>query len=230
MQPYFVPYLGYFQLLSAVDLFVIHDDVEYSKGGWVNRNRILLAGEPRFLTVALERQSDYARISDRRISTDYDCKKSVRQLEAAYGRAPYWAEIRTELPSIVCPPTRSLVEFNMAGLTRLRDMLGLTTPIALASEILPNADALGQRKVIDVCRTVGASEYLNAIGGMKLYSGDAFREADIKLEFLRSRLSRYPQGDNQDFVPALSVLDTLAWTGPNGARDLVLSDYEIIAG
>ncbi len=230
MQPYFVPYLGYFQLLSAADLFVIHDDVEYSKGGWVNRNRILLAGEPRFLTVALERQSDYAQISDRRISTGYDCKKSVRQLEAAYGRAPYWAEIRSELSSLVCAPTRSLVEFNMVGLTSLRDMLGLTTPIALASDILPNADSVGQRKVIDVCRAVGASEYLNAIGGVELYSTDAFREADIKLEFLRSRLSRYPQGSNQDFVPALSVLDPLAWTGPNGTRDLVLSDYEIIAG
>jgi hypothetical protein len=228
MQPYFVPYLGYFQLMGSVDLFVLHDDVEYSKGGWINRNRILLEGEPRFLTVPLQRSSDYALISERRISESYDGKKVMRLLDAAYCQAPHWKDLRTSILDIVHASTRSLLEFNTAGLGCVRDLLGLTTPVVLASDILPDATSSGQRKVIEVCRALGATEYVNAQGGMGLYSADEFLQSGIRLGFLRSRLSPYSQGVGKQFVPALSVLDALAWIGRDGASRLVESDYDII--
>jgi hypothetical protein len=230
MQPYFVPYLGYFQLMGAVDLFVLHDDVEYSKGGWINRNRILLGGEPRFLTVSLERSSDYALISDRRISESYDGKKVMRLLDAAYCKAPHWKGLRTSVLDIIHASTRSLLDFNAAGLMRVRDLLGLTTPVVLASDILPNANSSSQRKVIEVCRALGATDYVNAQGGMELYSAEEFLQSGIRLGFLRSRLSPYSQGVSHEFVPALSVLDALAWIGRDGTSRLVEADYDIIAG
>lgn len=230
MQPYFVPYLGYFQLMAAVDLFVLHDDVEYSKGGWINRNRILLKEESRFLTVPLERASDSALINERRISESYDSSKSMRALEAAYFRAPHWNALRGPASELLREDTRSLVEFNAAGLMRVRDLLGLTTPITLSSEVLPNANFSGQRKVIEVCRALSATDYVNAQGGMQLYSTEEFLQSGIRLAFLRGRLSAYSQGDSPTFVPALSVLDALAWIGCQGTSRLVNSDYDIISG
>ena len=230
MQPYFIPYLGYFQLMEAVDLFVLHDDVEYSKGGWINRNRVLLAGSARLVTVSLERSSDHALINHRRISESYDCKKMLRVLRAAYGRAPHWQSIESQLPSILCANTRSLVEFNSIGLAWVCATLGLDTPVVSASKILPNAKSSGQQKVIDICQALGAVEYINPVGGMALYSGRDFLANGIRLSFLRSRLSPYLQGSNKDFVPALSVLDALAWIGSEDTSDLVRSDYDIIRG
>lgn len=230
MQPYFIPYLGYFQLIEAVDLFVLHDDVEYSKGGWTNRNRVLLAEGARLVTVSLERASDYALINQRRISESYDCKKMLRILRAAYGKAPHWQWIESRLPDIVCANTRSLLEFNSVGLARVCAALELDTPFVSASEILPNANSSGQQKVIDICRALGALEYVNPVGGMALYSGREFLANGIRLSFLRSRLSPYYQGTNKVFVPALSVLDALAWVGSADTSDLVRSDYDIIRG
>lgn len=228
MQPYFVPYLGYFQLMGAVDLFVIHDDVEFSKGGWINRNRILISGEPKFLTIPLQRMSDYALINQREIASSYDCKKSIRALEAAYGKAPHWRSLAREVSEIVCPETRSLVDHNVGGLEVIKRMLNQTTPLVTSSEVLPDANSSGTRKVIDVCRVLGASEYVNPVGGINLYSPKEFLEQGIKLTFLQSRLSKYAQGHNQEFVPALSVLDSLAWVGTTETSFLVQSDYDII--
>lgn len=230
MQPYFMPYVGYFQLMAAVDLFILYDDVEYSKGGWINRNRILLSGEPRFLTVSLERSSHSSRINERRISTVYDCAKSMRLLDAAYARAPYWNSLRDDVQGLMCHRSRSLVQFNARGLDFIARLLGLSTPMCLSSDTLPNVYSSGSQRVLDLCHAVGATEYINAIGGLALYSIESFRQQGVDLKFLRSRLSPYNQGGYANFVPALSILDALAWIGPDGTSQLVASDYDIVGG
>lgn len=93
MQPYFVPHLGYFQLIKEVDTIVLTDDYEYSKGGWINRNRIVSQGEIRYLTLPLEAGSDYSKIRERKISRDFVGEKSLNMVVEAYRKKPHLMEV-----------------------------------------------------------------------------------------------------------------------------------------
>src|SRR2546421_3494048 len=92
MQPYFFPYIGYFQLISSVDLFIIYDDIKYTKKGWINRNRFLRNGADCVFTVPVRKDSDFLDVKDRLLARDFDRIKLVNQLREAYRRAPHFDE------------------------------------------------------------------------------------------------------------------------------------------
>ena len=134
MQPYFFPYLGYFQLIAAVDSFIAWDDVQYINRGWVNRNRILLNGEPTYITLPLEKAPQTANINERRIADSATtAKKILGQLHAAYRKAPHYAETRQLVEDILVDGEVSLSLFLFNSLQKISQHLGIATPLVLAS-------------------------------------------------------------------------------------------------
>ena len=209
MQPYFFPYFGYFQLIAQSDIIVLHDDVQYIKGGWVNRNRILTQGAPRWLTFSVLKAPHHLRINERQYQRGQGAaEKLLQSIEAAYRRAPHFVETFPLLREIMQFEDDNVAAFNGHLVCRLADHLGIRTRILVSSE-LDKADQLtGQERVVDICKRLGASLYINPIGGVDLYQAERFREGGIKLRFLKPRKISYPQIDDPP-VGNLSIIDVM---------------------
>lgn len=210
MQPYLFPYLGYFQLIDASDLFVIYDDVQYSKGGWINRNRVLLAGAPAWFTLPVERTAVETPINAKRYQLDARAAGKVTGLfEAAYRRAPAGARARAMLDSALAHDDLNVARFNENAIRLACAELGIATRMVRSSQLDRDRSLGGQSAVIDICRRLDATCYLNAIGGVELYDPASFEADGIELRFIRSAPEPYDQRV-AEYVPNLSILDLLA--------------------
>lgn len=226
MQPYFLPYLGYFQLMSAVDVFVVYDNIKYTKKGWVNRNRLLRQGEPALFTLPLAHGPDQLHVRDRHLSPSFDRTKLMNQFAQAYRQAPRYAELLPLLDKIITFPNDNLFAYIRASIELMREQLGLSTELVISSSIAIDHELKGQDKVIAICRKLGASSYLNPTGGTDLYQHEAFRKQGIDLRFLRSRLPPYSQG-NHSFIPGLSIIDVLMFNSPEAVSDMLRYDFDL---
>ena len=226
MQPYLLPYIGYFQLIGAVDEFVVYDSVKYTKKGWINRNRYLSNGGPATFTLPLRKDADHLDIAARRIADDFNRAKLLSQLREAYRKAPYFDATYALIEEIANLPETGLFDFLLRGLQLTCNHLGLSTRLRVSSSIEADYRLRGQERVIALARSTGADCYLNPIGGMDLYSRAAFAEAGLDLRFLRARPMEYPQF-GAAFVPWLSIADVLMFNGAERTRDL-LQDYDLL--
>ena len=230
MQPYFFPYLGYFQLLHACDTFVFYDDVNYIKNGWINRNRLLLGGEPHYFTVPLAGASAFARIDQTRFNAG-DARwrrKMVETFRAAYRRAPHRDAALALLEGALALDTDLIAELARRSVTSVLEYVGIERTLRESSRAYANAQLSGQARVLDICRREGAGTYINPPGGRHLYDDESFRRAGVELRFLAARLPAYDQG-GVAFVPGLSMLDVIAWCDqPRIAA--MLGDYELCRG
>lgn len=209
MQPYFIPYLGYFQLIAAVDKFILLDDVSYIQRGWINRNRIAMHGSSMWLTIPLVKASQNRRICDIDILLDYGWREKVlRTIKTAYARAP---EMKAGLDLVqgwLNIAHGRLAEWLYITISDLVQFLGLTTIIVSTSRVYPNLDKLtAQARILDICRQEGATHYINAPNGRDLYDQRCFQGAGIKLLFIKPNVwtSGLKTGLNQCEV--LSILD-----------------------
>ena len=209
MQPYFFPYLGYWQLLNTADRFVIFDDVNYIKRGWINRNRILVNGEPKYITVPLNQSSQNKRICDLTLlsSTDWR-KKLVRSIEYSYRKAPCFPEIFPIIEKIICHKALNLSEYLANQLVTLAELLRIDTEFVMSSRCYQNDSLTGPERILDICRRENATTYINPEGGYELYDTAAFESEDIDLRFLVMRPVAYKQRST-GFVPFLSIIDAL---------------------
>ncbi len=229
MQPYFLPYLGYFQLIAAVDRFVIYDTVEYTKKGWINRNRFLRGHEPVTFTVPLKKDSDFLDICQRELAAEFDARKMVNQFEQAYRKAPLFTQVMPVLHDIFDFKDPNLFRFIQHALTRCCDYLGLATPILVASEIEGPTHGKGAERVLALCKSLGADRYINPIGGVDLYHPAEFRAHGLDLQFLKSRTSEYPQFGSA-FQPSLSIIDVMMFNPPDRIEKSLAEDYDLIEG
>lgn len=227
MQPYFFPYLGYWQLIHAADRFVLYDDAHYIKGGWINRNRVLVNGRPTYLTVPLHKSSSHARICELNVQAAFPWRERlVRTVEIAYRRAARFSEVFTVIAGLIRNPENRLSEYLASGITELAALLGIDTDIVVSSRIYENTALKGQDRVLDICRREGASSYVNPRGGQELYDAEAFCRAGIGLEYLAMRPTPYQQR-SRGFVPSLSIIDALMELGVEGARRY-LDAYDLV--
>ena len=224
MQPYFLPYIGYFQLIAAVDLFVVYDHIKYTKKGWINRNRMLQNGQDAMFTVPLKGGSDALDICERELAADFNRGKLLNQFKGAYQRAPFFAETFPLIEQIVRHADANLFGFLHHSLARICEYLGIATEIRVSSGIAIAPDLKGQDKVLGLCEAVGADIYVNAIGGLELYSKEAFRARGVDLKFIRPSPCEYPQLGGA-FVPWLSIVDVLMFNSRDQVRAL-LGRYE----
>ena len=210
MQPYLFPYIGYFQLISSVDIFVIYDNIEYTKKGWINRNRFLMNGKAEYFTVPLKKESDYLTVINRNLSDDKlkKIKKILNQIESTYRKAPYFKEVLPVIKSIFINEETNLFKYIYFSLRTILDFLNIETKIIVASEININHSLKSQEKVLAICEALNATKYINTIGGTELYSKESFEDKNIKLSFIQSNSIIYNQFD-EPFVPWLSIIDVM---------------------
>lgn len=218
MQPYFLPYLGYFQLIAAVDRFVVYDTIQYTKKGWINRNRMLRNGEAATFTIPLQKGSDFLDVRDRQVAGEFRPDQLSAQIAGAYRKAPEFDRVMPLVEAILAPGVANLFDFVHRSIGLCCDFIGLTTPILVASKVeAGRSDRSGVDRVIDLCQRTGATTYVNPPGGRELYSADQFRPHGIALKFLQPRLRPYAQFGG-DFVPALSILDVLMFNPADRIR------------
>lgn len=227
MQPYFLPYIGYFQLIAAADVFIVYDNIKYTKKGWINRNRILQNGSDVTFSLPLKKDSDHLNVDQRELAINFDRTKLLNQFKGAYSRAPYFTHIFPLLECIVRHEEGNLFRYIHHGLLKTCEYLGVTTEVKVSSEVLIDHDLRGQDKVLALCQALNADTYINAIGGMDLYSKENFLENGIKLQFIKSKSFEYPQF-GAPFVPWLSIVDVLMFNPIDLVRERIRSHYDLI--
>lgn len=212
MQPYFFPYIGYFQLMQAADTFVFLDDVQYIQRGWVNRNRVRAGDRWIWLTRAVEKAPRELAIVQRRyVDSGPGCASDLRRrVDALYRGATSHASSIALLTSLFDSPERNVAHFNRRHIEVLARELEITTPCIDASEVAPRDDLRGQERIIDLCRKLGASTYINPIGGVCLYDEPSFQQAGIQLLFLRTKEAHVQL---QPEPTHLSIIDHLMHDG-----------------
>ena len=227
MQPYFFPYIGYFQLIGSVDLFIVYDNIKYTKRGWINRNRLLQNGHDVIFSLPLKSDSDFLDVRERELAANLDRDKMLNQIIGTYRRAPYFAQTVPLLEKVVRHEERNLFRFLHYSIVKTCEHLGITTEIRISSEIAIDHGLKNQERVLALAEAVGAIIYINTIGGMELYSKDEFRARGVDLKFIRPRPFEYSQFGN-DFVPWLSIIDVMMFNSLDTIRECIGSNYELI--
>jgi hypothetical protein len=227
MQPYFLPYVGYFQLIAAVDCFVVYDNIKYTKKGWINRNRMLQNAKEAVFTLPLKAGSDALDIRDRELAKDFNRERLLRQFKEAYRAAPFFNDTCRLMDEVLRCDEDNLFRFLRHSIVKACRHLGIQTPITTSSSIPIDHRLRGEEKVLALCAALGADVYINAIGGIDLYSRDEFRVHGVELKFIKSNPFTYPQHDNE-FIPWLSILDVLMFNPVDVIRQYLDSGYELV--
>ncbi len=227
MQPYFLPYIGYFQLIASVDLFIVYDNIKYTKKGWINRNRMLQNGKDVVFSLPLKKDSDALDVIQRNLAADFKRDKLLSAWKEAYSRAPYFEPTFALLERIVRHPEQNLFRFIHHAIEQTCAYLGIETKIQISSSIAVDHMLKSEDKVLAICQAVGANVYVNPIGGMDLYSKDTFQQHAIALKFIRSNDFEYPQLGNT-FVPWLSIVDVLMFNALPDIRRQIHMGFHFI--
>jgi hypothetical protein len=226
MQPYFLPYIGYLQLMNAVDKFIFYDDVAYINRGWVNRNRILVNGKDFMLTVPLKDASQNKRIAEIDLSDDPKWRQKLLQtIGQSYRKAPFYKTVYPLLEKIVNLEVRTIADLVRDSFPLINNYLGIQTEIVPSSDVYNNGDLKAQERILDICLQEKATRYINPIGGMELYDRQRFADAGIELFFIQSKRINYPQFQNE-FVPWLSA-DVLMFNDIPTVQGM-LKEFELV--
>lgn len=222
MQPYLFPYLGYFQLIQAVDKFVFLDNVSFIKKGWINRNRVLLNGQAHTFTFPLRKQSQNVDIKDTNVALDDGWKKKIHSLVShAYAKAPNFRAILPLVEKVLESRTESIGGLAEESVRLVLEHLEMDVPLFRSSELTVDGDLKGEDRILGICDSLGASVYINPSGGRDLYHSARFRERHIELRFIQMEPVSYVQGSSNEFVPGLSMIDVLMWNDRIHARSLL---------
>ena len=232
MQPYFLPYIGYYQLINAVDSFVIYDNVKFTKKGWMNRNRFLLNEKEKLFTIAIKSASHRLNINERYLSDNYleRIVKILSQIKNSYSKTIFFDEIYPVLEKILIP-TRAdhqinLFDYIYISVRFICDLLAIKSRIIISSKLDIDHSLKSEKKIIAICKKLGASSYVNAIGGRGLYNDNKFIDNKISLKFLQTNKIQYKQF-SKFFIPNLSIIDVLMFNGIKKTNSL-LKEYKLI--
>lgn len=227
MQPYLFPYIGYFQMVNAVDIFVLYNDVNYIKRGWINRNRILVNGSEYLFTIPIEAASQNRRICDTRIVQDSMLyKKLLNTIESNYKRAPFFSEVMPLLYSIFESLPEYIDQLAEKSIRTFCDYFEFSTLIKQSKGVYDNEELKKGDRLISICQKENADRYINAQGGAQIYSKEYFIEYGISLLFLKTKDIQYAQFSN-NFVPNLSIIDVAMFNDRSSIQKFMY-DYELL--
>ena len=213
--------------MNAVDKYIVYDDVNFIKGGWINRNRILINDKPAFFNLPVIGSSSYKLISE--VSCNLNVvkrRKMLTTLELAYKKAPQFNAVMPLLEKIISYESEKIVPFLVNSFLLIKDYLGIDTEIILSSTIPKDNSLKGQDKIFAICKYFGAQEYCNAIGGVDMYSAEDFKARGITLKFLKSNPVEYKQFKNE-FQADLSIIDVLMFCDIKSVKAFLLN-YELV--
>lgn len=246
-QSYFFPYLGYFQLINAVDKFNLYDNLNFISRGWVNRNNILLNnGNVFMITVPLANRSSFIKIRDLEIDDLNGSMKwrhkICKTIYDNYKRALMFGEMYPFLESLIHHPTKHLSELNSNSVIQICKYLSINTTIETNPDIYQHIESLllnekyisenygnletKEIRLIEICRFEKADTIYNSIGGTSFYSKDKFGKYGVNVRFLKMKEIAYKQHDNP-FVPNLSIIDVLMFNSRTRVQEM-LREYELI--
>lgn len=229
MQPYFFPYIGYFQLINAVDKFVVYDDVNFIKGGWINRNNVLINKKTFLFTVPLENSSSFIQIDQTRLHSKFYQIwkiKFLRSLEQSYKKAPYYDDVFFLIEKILNTESNFISHLAIESIKGVCSYLDIKTQIIDTSKQYNNKYLSGQDRIISICQFEHANQYINPIGGIDLYSKDDFKNNAIILNFIKTKPIVYKQFDNE-FFSWLSIIDVLMFNSKNEVMR-ILNEYDLV--
>ncbi len=227
MQPYIFPYIGYFQLIGAVDKFIFYDDVNFINKGWINRNNILVNGKAHLFTIPLMDASQNKRINEIALFEDESWKnKFLKTVEHAYKKAPYISEVILLIKDVLYSGLTQIQQLTKTSITLVSQFLDLETKFVESSSQYNNFQLKGQNRILDICIKENADQYINPIGGQEIYSKELFDGSGLKLSFIRSNLTSYRQLGNE-FVPNLSIIDVLMFNSKKAVKSM-LGEYQLI--
>lgn len=224
MQPYFMPYIGYWQLMAAVDTYVIYDDVNYIKKGWINRNNILVNNDKQLFTISLNGASQNKLINEIIIADDFT--KLRKTIHMAYHKAPYYNDVMSLLDKIFSYQSSNLADFIANSIKLVSQYLDIQTKIIMSSDIEKDNSLKGQDKILEICKLLNADTYYNAIGGQELYDKSIFENENINLYFLQSTITQYPQY-GEEFISGLSIIDVLMFNS-NEEINNMLKNFQLV--
>ncbi len=225
MQPYLFPYIGYFQMVNAVDKFILYDDVNFIKRGWINRNNILINNKKSLFTLNLSAVSQNKLINE--ISVNYN-DKLLKSIEQSYKKAPFFAHVMPIIQYVfndINAETR-ISEISGKSIISISNYLGINTEFEYSSKCYSNTNGLDRaQRLIEICKYNSADTYINAAGGKELYNKEEFNKENIKLLFIQSRIDGYKQF-NSEFVTGLSMIDVLMFNSVEEVNKM-LKNYEL---
>lgn len=223
MQPYFFPYIGYFQLVHAVDAFVVYDDVNFINRGWINRNYVLSQGNKVRITLQLKGSSQNLLINQ--IAIGGNRQKLLSTIQQSYARSAYYSEVFPLIAAIMSVDLENLGSFLNFGLRRTCEYLDILPEWYLSSELKKEPSLRGQEKILAICKELGADHYINLEGGRELYDHASFDRAGVQLSFIEPGIIEYQQSGNE-FVPYLSIIDVMMFNGREQSERM-LEEYRI---
>jgi len=220
MQPYIFPYIGYFQLINSVDEFIIYDNIQYTKKGWINRNRILVNGKDQLITLSVKKDSDYLNVVERELSEswDKDRNKILNVIKSSYSKAPYFKETFELINQCLNTSEENLFRFIYSSILLINEYLDIKTSIIISSTVGIDHTLKSQDKVLALCKARNATQYINSIGGVELYSKEIFSQQGIKLNFIKSNPIKYKQF-NDNFVSWLSIIDVMMFNSKEQIKE-----------
>lgn len=228
MQPYLFPYIGYWQLINAVDDFVILDDVNFIKRGWINRNNILVNGMSHRFTIPLDKPSQNKLIMETNLHfSDEEKQKFLDMIRMAYGRAKMFGQVYPIISEIINSSENDLTEYIRNSILCICKYLGINTMILKSSDIEKDTELRGEERIIALCKALNGNVYINPCGGKMLYSQERFNIENMQLYFLNPQIDKiiYKQGNNE-FVKGLSIIDVMMYNDCTKIRDF-LKMYEL---
>jgi len=228
MQPYLFPYIGYWQLINAVDTFVIYDNIQFSKKHWFNRNNILLNNKKTLFSIPLKKDSDNLDVFQRYLScnVEKDINRIIRKIEHSYKKAPYFNSIYPIIRDILLNKEKNLFIYIFNSIKVICKYLDIEANIIVSSTIDINHTFKSENKVITINKKLNTSRYINSIGGMKLYNREKFKKENIDLMFLETEHIVYKQFNNE-FIPNLSIIDVLMFNSKDEVK-ILLKRYKIV--
>lgn len=229
MQPYLFPYIGYFQLLHAVDEMVVYDNIQFTKKGWINRNRILVNGKDDYISFSLKKDSDYLNVNERFLSDNWSTerKKLLNKIIELYKKAPHFNEAFPVVEQIILFEESNLFQFILNSLLTLKNHLEISTTISISSNIDINHSLKSESKVIEICKARKATVYINPIGGLELYKKENFLNEGIELFFLKTGAVNYKQFNNE-FIPFLSIIDVMMFNSTAQIKNHLDHSFQLI--
>ena len=229
MQPYLFPYIGYFQLINAVDKFVFYDDVNFIKQGWINRNNILVNNQKFLFSIPVEKISSFKKINQTKVNTNIfnkERKKLIKTIEQSYKKAPNYNEVKDFIFPVLNAEFEYIYEYAKKSIIDTLNFLDIKTKIVNTSYIYINNELSSEARVIDICKQENASVYINPIGGKYLYKKENFENNNLKLCFVKTEDLKYKQF-GEPFFPNLSIIDVLMFNSKDEVKEM-LNKYTLI--
>jgi hypothetical protein len=225
MQPYLFPYMGYYQLVNAVDKFVFLDDVNFINKGWINRNNILINGKANLFTVPLQNASQNKLINEISLAEGNWREKLLRTIEMTYKKAPQFSTVFPLVSNVLTLKECLIGNLAKESIKSISVYLQFNTEFVDSSATYNNKGLKGGERIINICEKENATDYINPIGGLELYNKGTFAERNINLHFIRTSEIVYQQA-NTEFVPWLSIIDVLMFNSKARVKEL-MTEYVV---